>query len=89
VERLPIPTAEAAPAAFREIAALARVLARRDDTDAFACLNARVAELYQLSNDEFERVLSTFPLIPVERRARALAMFNTGQGRPSRGTRGG
>ena len=89
VERLPIPTAESAPAAFREIAALARVLARRDDPEAFACLTARVAELYQLSNDEFERVLSTFPLIPIERRARALAMFNTGQGRSSRGAGGG
>jgi hypothetical protein len=77
VERLPIPTAESAPAAFREIAALARVLARRDDPEAFACLNARVGQLYQLSSDEFERVLSTFPLIPVERRARALARFNT------------
>jgi hypothetical protein len=84
VERLPIPTAEAAPAAFREIAALARVLARRDDPEAFACLNARVAELYQLSSDEFERVLNTFPLIPIERRAHALAIFNAEQQRTRR-----
>ena len=89
VERLPIPTAESAPAAFREIAALARVLARRDDPEAFACLNARVAELYQLTSDEFERVLGTFPLMPIEGRARALAIFNTPQGRSSRGARGG
>jgi hypothetical protein len=75
VERLPMPTVESVPAAFREIAALARVLARRDDPEAFACLNARVAELYQLSNDEFERVLSTFPLIPIERRNAALRRF--------------
>jgi Eco57I restriction-modification methylase len=75
VERLPIPTAESVPAAFREIAVLARVLARRDDLEAFACLNARVAELYQLSNDEFGRVLSTFPLIPVERRDAAFRRF--------------
>jgi hypothetical protein len=75
VERLPIPTAESAPAAFREIAALARVLARRDDPEAFACLNARVAELYQLSRGEFERVLETFPLIAAADREAALRCF--------------
>jgi len=63
VERLPIPTAALAPGAFREIAALARLLARHDDADAFARLNGRVAELYQLSPDEYQRVLDTFPLI--------------------------
>ena len=78
VERLPIPTAESAPAAFREIAALARVLARRDDAAAFARLNARVAELYQLSRAEFEHVLRTFPLIPIEDRNRALKTFAAG-----------
>ena len=49
VEQLPIPTTEAAPAAAREIAALARLLSRRTDPAALATLNARVAELYQLS----------------------------------------
>ena len=34
VERLPIPTRDHAPRAFREIAALARLLARRDDATA-------------------------------------------------------
>ena len=83
VERLPIPTAETAPAACREIAALARLLARRDDTESFARLNARVAELYQLSAAEFEHVLSTFPLIAIEERNQALRAFTTGI--PSRG----
>ncbi len=73
VERLPIPAAESAPAACREIAALARLLARRDDAEAFARLNARVAELYQLSAAEFEHVLSTFPLIPIEHREASAA----------------
>jgi len=76
VERLPIPTAGSAPAAFREIAALARVLARRDDREAFACLNARVAELYQLTPQEFDHVLKTFPLIPIEERLRTQAIHS-------------
>ena len=75
VERLPIPTAEAAGSAFDEIADLARVLARRDDPNVFARLNARVAELYQLTADEFEHVLRTFPLIPEATRAHALVQF--------------
>jgi hypothetical protein len=75
VERLPIPTAESAPAAFREIAALARVLTRRDDPEAFACLNARVAELYQLTPQEFEHVLATFPLIAAADREAVLRRF--------------
>jgi hypothetical protein len=84
VERLPIPTGESAPAAFREIAALARVLARRDDPEAFACLNARVAELYQLMPQEFEHVLKTFPLIPLEERLRALAIYSANARRTRR-----
>lgn len=75
VERLPIPTATIVPAAFREIAALARVLARRWNADAFARLNARVAALYQLSPAEFEYVLGTFPLIAEGVRAASLRRF--------------
>jgi hypothetical protein len=75
VEQLPIPTADAAPAAAREIAALARLLARRPTVAAFARLNARVAELYQLSVDEFEHILATFPLIPAADRVQALRLF--------------
>jgi hypothetical protein len=75
VERLPIPTAEGAPAACREIAGLARLLARRKDPIALARLNARVASLYQLSAAEFEHILGTFPLIAREERDEALAFF--------------
>ncbi len=77
VERLPIPTADAAPGAFREIAALARALARKHDVEVFARLNVRVAELYQLTVPEFTHVLDTFPLIPIEDRERALEAFAT------------
>ena len=75
VEQLPIPTTEGAPAACREIAALARLLARRPDRTAFARLNARVAQLYQLSSQEFEHILETFPLIPREERELILDVF--------------
>jgi hypothetical protein len=75
VEQLPIPTQACAPAAFREIAALARTLARAPDGDALSRLNARVALLYQVSAAEYEHVLQTFPLIPIEERRAALRAF--------------
>jgi Eco57I restriction-modification methylase len=75
VEQLPIPTAEEAPAACREIAALARRLVKRRDPAVLARLNARVATLYQLSAVEFEHILGTFPLIPQEERDAALRHF--------------
>jgi hypothetical protein len=80
VERLPIPTANHAPAAIREIASLARLLARHHggaSSLAFARLQSRVAELYQLTTDEFVHVLSTFPLIPHEVRDASLRLFAT------------
>jgi len=76
VEWLPIPVAEHAPAAFAEIAALARILSRGRDATAIARLNVRVAELYQLSAREFEHVLGTFPLIPIEERKRTFTLFS-------------
>ena len=75
VEQLPIPTAEAAPAAVREIAALARLLSHGSNAAAFAQLNARVAELYQLSAEEFEHILGTFPLIAAGERQDAMNLF--------------
>jgi hypothetical protein len=79
VEQLPIPTAETAPAMFKEIGALGRLLSKRFDPAAFAILNARVASLYQLSSSEFEHVLDTFPLVPIEERRRALHTFRKGK----------
>jgi hypothetical protein len=75
IEQLPIPRREDRPRAFREIAALARLLGRRQDGAAFARLHARVAELYQLSTAEFEHVLDTFPLVPREERDAALRLY--------------
>jgi hypothetical protein len=71
VERLPIPRREDSPRAFREIAATARLLSRRDDDAAAARLQASVASLYQLSVDEFAHVLSTFPLVAKHERDQA------------------
>jgi hypothetical protein len=79
VEQLPIPTKEAAPAAFREIGALGRMLSKRFAPAMFAALNARVAGMYQLSASEFEHVLDTFPLIPIEERRLALGVFSSTQ----------
>ncbi|OFV91761.1 MAG: hypothetical protein A3G76_14305 [Acidobacteria bacterium RIFCSPLOWO2_12_FULL_65_11] len=87
VEHLPIPTRDAAPAAVREVASLARLLTRRGrhlDPLVFARLQARVAELYQLTTDEFAHVLSTFPLIPQEARDAAFRLFATGTRRSQR-----
>jgi hypothetical protein len=42
---------------------------------AFARLNALVADLYQLSEDEFAHVLATFPLVAIEEREAALREF--------------
>jgi hypothetical protein len=72
VERLPIPMPDEAPVAFREIAALSRTLTRGHRPEAFARLNALVANLYQLTSAEFEHVLGTFPLIATKEREAAL-----------------
>jgi hypothetical protein len=75
VEQLPIPAWESAPAAAKEIAAIARLLSRRHDSAAFARLNTHVARLYQLNAAEFEHILGTFPLIPVDMRGKTLRLF--------------
>jgi hypothetical protein len=77
VERLPIPIADSAPSACREIISISRLLAKRPDPAAFARLNAIVAELYQLSAKEFEHILATFPLIAADQRREALKAFTT------------
>ena len=75
VEQLPIPSWRHAPGAARDIAALARVLRRGPNVDAYARLNALAARWYQLTEEEFARVLDTFPLIEETERSRAMEMF--------------
>jgi len=75
VERLPIPLdAEAGPV-FEDVGTIARALSQRHDPALEARLNAIVAKLYQLSEEEFAHVLNTFPLIPKEDRDRAMHQF--------------
>jgi Eco57I restriction-modification methylase len=75
VERLPVPRADQAGPMLPRIAAIARLLARRQDAAAFVELNARVAALYRLSADDFAHVLETFPLIDAGERAAMLRRF--------------
>jgi hypothetical protein len=75
VEQLPIPRPAVAPAAGREIAALARCLSRGTNTARLARLNALAARLYQLTRTEFEHVVSTFPLVAEADRRAALEQF--------------
>ncbi len=81
VERLPIPLEDDGPRAVREIAALARRLARRPDGIAAARLQALVAGLYQLSHAEFAHVLDTFPLVSREERDAAMRLYETTKSR--------
>ena len=87
VERLPIPTLdEAADAAeiIRIAARLGGIRLKADATDvasgfsrtlALARLNALVADVYQLEEQEFAHILDTFPLVPVAERDAALGEF--------------
>ena len=75
VERLPIPGEDQAGPSFREIARWAHALSRRDDSGLWSALNARVAELYDLNEEQFAHVLSSFPLVPREDRDDALRVF--------------
>jgi hypothetical protein len=75
VERLPIPLEEEAGPVFGEARSIARALSRQHEPALEARLNAIVAKLYQLSEEEFAHVLRTFPLIPTEDRDRAMSEF--------------
>jgi hypothetical protein len=68
VERLPVPGPHSAIGSLRELGALARLLSRRDDKATRRRLDVLVGRLFQLSPEEFEHVLSTFPLVPSEER---------------------
>jgi hypothetical protein len=48
---------------------------RLSRTEAVARLNALVAGMYQLTEEEFRHVLGTFPLVPIDERAAALREF--------------
>jgi len=75
VERVPIPREDEAGGAFAGIGSIAAALSRSHDAALESQLNAIVAKLYQLTEEEFAHVLATFPLIPKDDRDRAMAQF--------------
>jgi hypothetical protein len=76
IARLPVPRPPQDSEAFRDVAALSvRLSAVPHDRAAAAQLQARVARLYGLSAEEFQHVLNTFPLVPIEERERAMEEF--------------
>jgi hypothetical protein len=75
LEGLPVPTRLAASGVAGEIAALARAVSTRSDSRAGARLQAHAAALYQLTTEEFDYVLSTFPLVPRRQRDDACNAF--------------
>ena len=76
--RLPVPRPASASAAFRTLVSLSRQLALAGidgAADPYAHLNAVAAKLYGLTSEQFEYVLSTFPLIAVDLRQQCLTSF--------------
>jgi hypothetical protein len=79
IGRLPVPVVASDLPAFGNIVSLAETMSNDPgDRDTAATLQACVAHLYKLDRCEFQHVLGTFPLIPAEERAAALAAFSDG-----------
>jgi len=80
VSRLPVPVVRPGDPLFARLASLSRTLATRaepvETMPEYAELQARVGRLYGLSEEDFEHVLGTFPLIAEGVRRKALLEFN-------------
>ena len=79
VSRLPAPVVSSTSLAFEALARYARTLAGglglAESMPEYARVQALVAHLYGLSEQDFEHILETFPLIPAEVKERALRNF--------------
>ena len=79
VSRLPIPVVDPLDPDVTRVADLARALAHNphpaEQLPEYAELQARTARLFGISKEDFEHILSTVPLIPVEIRSSALTHF--------------
>lgn len=75
VERLPIPREEEIGPWALELVAAAQRLSASDDRALVTRLNAIVARLYALDDEDFSHVLTSFPLIPADHRAAMLEAF--------------
>ena len=79
VARLPVPVIRPEDEAFATLTSLARTLAASRDPveemNEYTQLQALVARLYGLTQEEFEHILGTFPLVNVQVRRTALTLF--------------
>jgi hypothetical protein len=76
--RLPVPKLDSGTRDFRALATLARVLEEKgmeDAPNAYIELNAIAARVYGLSAEQYEHVLSTFPLLKADLRERCLHYY--------------
>jgi hypothetical protein len=78
VERLPVPPEDRCGPDAAVLTACAEVLASGHEVDRWVQLNAVVARLYRLTEQEFAHVLSTFPLIDRGERDAMLRAFRIG-----------
>jgi hypothetical protein len=80
MSRLPLPVIREGHPFFARLLALSTALARSssvvEEMEEYAQMQALCAQAYRLRVSEFERVLETFPLIPVSVKGAALAAFN-------------
>jgi hypothetical protein len=80
MSKLPVPVIREDHPFFGELGALSDALTRAprpvEDMDEYGRLQAICGRAYQLREGDFERVLQTFPLIPVAVKGAALAAFN-------------
>jgi hypothetical protein len=80
MSRLPVPVVHDEHPLFERLGTLSAALVRDtrpvEEMEEYAQLQALCAHAYQLRASEFEHILGTFRLIPIEVRARALASFN-------------
>jgi hypothetical protein len=76
VSRLPMPVVRAGEPAYERLALLSRELMTSREAveamDQYAELQALVAKLYRCSREEFEHILSTFPLISEQTKSATL-----------------
>jgi hypothetical protein len=78
VSRLPVPIVRPGEPHYDELLSLARRLSyAREPMPEYAMLQAMVARLYRCTVEEFEHVLSTFPLVATVTKSTALAKFKS------------
>jgi hypothetical protein len=80
--RLPVPVVERREPVYWRLAALSKTLSDRGEpaeaAPEYAELQAIVARLYNLSREDFQHILSTFPLIPDSTKDATLGRFSMG-----------